>query len=214
MFPLAKTINSFTEAKLIKFIIFDILIVIVIISGFTYFMVSLSDSINISIAWVQSVVNFLTGTFALIIGWFILPILMPLIAGIFGEMVIERVEKRYYPSSNLRNGRFWPDIIHDIKFTLFSLLLNILIIPFYFIGIGFIMSIALNSYLIGREFFESAAGYHLGKPEASKFRKKHSSKVYLAGLILTLIALIPIVNLILPIIAIVWMVHLYHEIKK
>lgn len=211
MFPLAKTVESFPKAKLIKFIVFDILIVLAIIAGFTYWSASLGDSIDTG--WIRSVVNVFTGTFGLIIGWFILPILMPLIAGIFNEMVIERVEKVYYPNNTESKARFWPDMVHDIKFTLTSLGLNILVIPLYFIGIGFIVSIVLNAHLIGREFFESAAGYHLGKPEANRLRKSHRSKIYLSGLALTIIALTPIANLFLPIIAIVWMVHVYHDLK-
>jgi len=213
MFPLAKTLESFFKAKLIKFIVLDILIVLAIISGFTYFSVSYADSINIDTEWIKSILKFLTGGFALIVGWFILPILMPLIAGIFSEMVIKRVEGIYYPNDTEDKARFWPDMIHDIKFTLYSLFLNIIIIPLYFIGIGFIASIILNSYLLGREFFESAAGYHLGKPEANKLRKKHNTKIYLSGFALTVMALIPILNLFLPIIAIVWMVHVYHKLK-
>jgi len=213
MFPLAKTLESFSKARLIKFIIFNILIVLAIIGGFTYWSVSYTNSLNIDTGWIKSILSFLTGTFALIVGWFILPILMPLIGGIFSEIVIKRVEHVYYPNDEEDKARFWPDMIHDIKFTLYSLGLNILVIPLYFVGIGFIVSIALNSYLIGIEFFESAAGYHLGKPMASKLRRKHSSKVFFSGFVLTIMALIPFVNLILPIIAIVWMVHIYHEIK-
>jgi len=70
------------------------------------------------------------------------------------------------------------------------------------------------SYLLGREFFETAAGYTIGKKEASVLRNKHQIKVYTGGLMLTLMSLVPLLNLFIPIIAVVWMVHLYHYIKE
>jgi CysZ protein len=75
-------------------------------------------------------------------------------------------------------------------------------------------SIVLNAYLLGREFFESAAGYHLGKPQAKVLGTQHKWVIYSGGLVICLLALIPIINLFVPIIAVVWMTHVYHSIKK
>jgi CysZ protein len=110
--------------------------------------------------------------------------------------------------------KFWPDFVHDIKFTLRALLLNILILPFYFFGAGFILSIALNSYLLGREFFESAAGYHLGKIQAAELGRQYKGAVYCGGFVITLLTLVPFLNILVPIWAVVWMVHVYHFVQK
>ena len=144
-----------------------------------------------------------------------LPVLTVLIAGMFQETVIHRIEFVYYPD-NIReeSPKFWPDLLHDIKFTIWALLLNLIILPLYFIGIGFVASIILNSYLLGREFFESAAGYHLGKPEAKNLGTQNRFAIFIGGLVITLLALIPVINLFIPIFAVVWMVHVYHKIIK
>ena len=215
MFPITKTVRSFSEAKIKRYIIYDILIAILIGGIFTYLSIYYSNKFaNIETSWLNSIFSYFTGTMAIIISWFMLPILVPLIAGFFEEMVIKKVEDNCYPENKTRDAKFWPDMIHDIKFTFLSLFLNILIIPFYFLGIGFIISILLNSFLLGTEFFEIAAGYTLGKKEASKLRKKNRFKVYTGGLIITLITLVPILNLTVPIIATVWMLHLYHNIEN
>ncbi|MDY6863312.1 MAG: hypothetical protein SV062_10040 [Thermodesulfobacteriota bacterium] len=102
-----------------------------------------------------------------------LPAIIPLIAGIFQEKAIHKVELVYYPdSTRKKEPKFFPDFKHDITFTIWALFLNILVLPSYFFGIDFIISILLNTYLLGREFFESAAGYHLGKANAKKLGKK------------------------------------------
>jgi len=171
--------------------------------------------IQIETGWLDTLIGWLIGIFSGVGGWFMLPVLTVLIAGMFQETVIHRVEFVFYPDKvRTDSPKFWPDIWHDIKFTIFALTLNIIILPLYLIGIGFIVSILLNSYLLGREFFESAAGYHLGKPEAMNLGAENRIIIFIGGLVITLLALIPVLNLFVSIFAIVWMVHLYHHLLE
>jgi len=140
-------------------------------------------------------------------------VLTVLVAGMFQETVIHRVEKAYYPQTLRKEApAFWPDAWHDVKFTFWAVLLNILILPLFLVGIGFVVSIALNSHLIGREFFESAAGYHLGKGQARQMGRSYKRIIFTNGLILALMALVPVLNLFIPIIAVVCMTHVYHRL--
>ena len=102
----------------------------------------------------------------------------------------------------------------DLKFTLWALFLNLLVLPLYLFGVGVLVSILLNSYLLGREFFEAVAGYHIGKPQAHKLGQQHRATVYGGGFAITLMTLVPLLNLFVPIIAIVWMVHVYHGLRQ
>ena len=132
----------------------------------------------------------------------------------FQETTIHRVEKTDYPETVRQNPpRFWPDFIHDIRFTLWALFLNILVLPTYLIGIGPVVAVLLNSYLLGREFFESAAGYHRGKAQAKKLARYHGGTVYFGGFVITALTITPVINLFAPIIALVWMVHIYHSVE-
>jgi len=104
--------------------------------------------------------------------------------------VIHRVRNVYYPNSApIQELKFWPDIWHDIKFTMWALFLNMLVLPLYLFGIGFVVSIVLNGYLLGREFFESAAGYYLGKPKAKELGRQNIRVVYGGGIVITLMTL-------------------------
>jgi CysZ protein len=185
-----------------------VLVSVAIVTSITAFLVDLETG------WLDTLVNWAVGGIAGIAGWFMLPALVVLIAGMFQERTIDRVVRAYYPDKvRTQEPRFWPDMMHDIRFTLRALLLNILVLPLYLLGIGFIVSIALNSYLLGREFFEGAAGYHMGKPEAAKLGQKNKAAVYGGGLVITLMTLLPGANLFVPIFAIVWMVHVYHGLR-
>jgi CysZ protein len=216
MYPFAKTVESVTKAGLMGMMIgcagLAVTVVIVLVTIVTSLTAHL---VNVETGWLDSLVNWIVGGITGIAGWFMLPALVVLIAGMFQEKTIDRVERAYYPEeARIQPPRFWPDLRHDIRFTTWALFLNILVLPFYLFGIGFILSIGLNSYLLGREFFESAAGYHLGKPEAKTMGEKNRATVYAGGLAITLMTLMPMLNLFVPILATVWMVHVYHGLRK
>jgi CysZ protein len=208
-------LDSVTKAKLLGLMIACaglavavVLVVVAVVTSLTAHLVDLETG------WLDTLVNWVAGLITGIAGWFMLPALVVLIAGMFQERTIDRVERAHYPDKvRSEEPRFWPDVKHDVRFTLRALFLNILVLPLYLIGIGFVVSIALNSYLLGREFFESAAGYHMGKPEAEKLGQQKKVAVYGGGLVITLMTLIPGVNLFVPIFAIVWMVHVYHGLR-
>jgi CysZ protein len=216
MYPFAKTLASLTKANLLGLMVacagLAVAVVLVAVGAVTWLTEHL---VNIETGWLDTLVNWIAGAITGIAGWFMLPALIVLIAGIFQEKTIQKVELAYYPEGvRSQEPRFWPDVIHDIRFTLRALFLNILVLPLYLFGIGFIVSVLLNSYLLGREFFESAAGYHMGKPEAKAVGQKHKGAVYGGGLVITLMTLVPMVNLFVPVFAIVWMVHVYHGLNR
>ena len=216
MLPFSKTIESIFKTKLLTIMlacaILAIIVVLILVTAITWVSAVL---IQIETEWIDTTVGWLIGLITGIGGWFMLPVLTVLIAGMFQETVIHRIEFVYYPDKiRSESPKFWPDIWHDIKLTIWALFLNLIILPFYFLGIGFIVSIILNSYLLGREFFESAAGYHLGKPKAKNLGSQNRFIIFIGGLVITLMALIPVLNLFVPIFAVVWMVHVYHSISK
>ncbi|MEJ2545475.1 MAG: EI24 domain-containing protein [Calditrichaceae bacterium] len=216
MFPLVKTISSIKRAKLFSLMIgCALLAVLVVIALIVLITWGTSYLVEFEKEWVNTIFTSLAGVLSSVGGWFMLPSLTILIGGMFQETVIHRVEKHYYPDKMRKESpKFWPDFFHDVRFTIKSIFLNILIFPTYFFAIGFVISILLNTYLLGREFFETAAGPHHGKAKANKMLKKNKSTVYGSGLVIILMNLIPILNIFVPIIGMVWMVHVYHFISN
>jgi len=177
---------------------------------FTWFIAHL---VAINNAWFDALFTASVGILTGVGGWFMLPSLIVVIAGFFQEAVIRHVEQKEYPQAAPQAKLpFWPELLHDLRFTAWSLFLNLLILPFYLFGVGFVMSVALNAYLVGREFFESVAGYHLGKAEAKALRRQHRKIAFGGGLMITLFTLTPGINLFAPLLAVIWMVHVYHAL--
>lgn len=216
MLPFSKTLHSLRDPRLLLIItacaFLGIIVVVSAVAGITWLAATF---FTFEREWLNTLVTVAAGIIGGIGGWFMLPVVVVLIGGIFQETVIHQVEKRDYPERvRKEEPTLWPDLQHDIFFTLRALLLNLLVLPFYLFAIGPLLSIALNSYLLGREFFETAAGHHLGKPAARKLGREHRKTVYGGGLVITCLTLLPVLNLIVPVMATVWMVHAYHAISK
>ncbi len=214
MFPFIKTLRSIFNARLFGLMLLSAVlgIIVVILAVVAISWVS-AHMIEIETEWLDTLVSGMISVITGISGWFMLPAVVVLIAGMFQEIAISRVEAKSYPQNQRQEKpKFWPDTLHDIKFVLWALFLNILVLPLHLIVIGFLISVAINSYLTGREFFEMAAGYHIGKPQASKLIRHNRRAVYIGGFMITLMAAVPLLNLFVPIVAVVWMVHVYHQI--
>ncbi len=216
MFPLLKTFVSIKKANLLGLMAMCALLAIIVVAGAVAGVTWMTDRfITIERGWLDTLLNWTVGLLTGVGGWFMLPALTVLISSLFQETVIQRVERFDYPDTvRDENLKFWPEIRHDLKFTGLAVGLNILVLPLYLFGIGFAVSILLNSYLLGREFFESAAGYHLGKNRARILGGQNRKAMYGGGLVITVMAILPLLNLFVPIIAIIWMVHVYHQIRQ
>jgi CysZ protein len=215
MYPLVKTFNSLKKANLFGLMFACALLAVIVIFGAVGSVTWITDRfVAIQRGWLDTLFNWVVGVLTGIGGWFMLPALTVLVSSLFQEAAIQRVERVYYPDV-IRSEvlKFWPEILHDLKFTGLAVALNVLIMPLYLLGIGFPASILLNSYLLGREFFESAAGYHLGKTSARELGLRHKKAMYGGGFAITVMAIVPFLNLFVPILAIVWMVHVYHQIR-
>ena len=216
LFPVKKTLSSVIRAKLLPVMFscsaLGLILVISTVSALTFFGARIVD---FSTPWIQTLSTFLMGGVFSVAGWFMLPVLIVLIAGMFQDITVRRVEKTCYPHSMTnRPPGFWPDLVHDIRFTLRALTLNILVLPLYVLAVGPFVSIALNSYLLGREFFESAASYHMNKAEARTLGHSHKAAIYLGGFMITLLTLTPFLNVFAPIFALVYMIHVLHGIME
>jgi len=80
---------------------------------------------------------------------------------------------------------------------------------FFFLGpLNLFVFYALNGYLLGREYFELIAHRRMEPLQALHLRRAFQGQMFLAGVIITFLMTIPVVNLLAPVIATATMVHL------
>jgi len=151
---------------------------------------------------------------ASVLAWFLFPGIMPIIVSFFDERIARTIEAQDYPAAAPgKSPEFFPELFHDARFAVTAILLNILVLPLYLLPvINIFLFYFLNGYLLGHEFFVMAAKRHMPVQDAENLRKKHSRIVFAAGILLTLLATVPIINLFAPFWGIALMVHLYHRL--
>ncbi|MES0883274.1 sulfate transporter family protein [Roseibium sp. SCP14] len=164
--------------------------------------------------WVEWSISILTGIGAVFALGFLIAPISALFAGLFQDDIADIVETRDYPGD--RPGKALPfaqSIGQTIKFTgiviagnIFALLL--LLIP----GVNLVAFFLVNGYLLGREFFEFAAMRFMPPEQARAFRKARGGTVFLGGLVIACLLAVPILNLVTPIFATIFMMHLYKRL--
>jgi CysZ protein len=159
----------------------------------------------------ESVVAVMAGLGLFVAFMFLVPSVTALVASMFTDDVAEIVESRDYPHH--RPGRalpVWIAVWEAAKFFGVVLAVNLLALPTLLIaGVGVAVFFLVNTYLLGREYFEMAAMRFRPPAEARAMRKAYAGRVFAAGLPIAGLVSVPILNLITPIFATVYMVHVH-----
>ena len=145
---------------------------------------------------------------------FLMPVVTAFVGSFFVDEVADYVERASYPADP--PGRALPlmrALIEGIKTALLALVVYLFALPFViFAGIGFVILFLANAWLLSREYFELAAMRFQPLAEAKALRRQHAGYLFAAGLIIAAIVSIPIVNLVTPLFAMTFMVHLHKRL--
>jgi len=163
---------------------------------------------------VEKLSDIFGGVLVIIATWFLFPSIVTLIVSFFLEQAALAVENKHYPDLPAARGQDLKEILRiTLKFTGLSIVLNILALPiyvvFFFLGpLNLFVFYGLNGYLLGREFFELIAHRRMEPLQATHLRSAFQGQMFLAGVIITFLMTIPVINLVAPVVATAAMVHL------
>jgi len=164
-----------------------------------------------SYPWIDTVLAILTGVgFFVGLGFLVAPI-TSLLAGLFADEVAEVVESTHYPADPPgRAVPFGQSILTTLRFTGIVVLGNLVALLLLLVpGVNIAAFFLVNGYLLGREYFEQAAMRFMPPAEARALRRRHAVWVFLAGLLIAALLAVPILNLLTPLFATAFMVHLH-----
>ncbi len=136
------------------------------------------------------------------------------VASFFLDDIATIVEREIDPhAAPGRPAPLIPSVAMGLRFAALSILVNIVVLLLtLFTGVGFVSFFLLNGYLLGREYFELAAMRHLAPGDAVALRRRTSGQVYLAGVIISGVVAVPVLNLLTPLFATAFMVRLYKRV--
>ena len=157
------------------------------------------------------------GLAVLALSWLLFPAVVTLIMSFFLERVAAAVEALDYPGYGPpRRQPIRETLGAMVRLTALTLLLNLLALPVYLLlpGINLFLFLALNGYLLGRGYFEVVALRRLDAAAAKAVRNRFGLRVFLGGVMIAALFSLPFVNLVTPLIATAFMVHLFEALPR
>jgi uncharacterized protein involved in cysteine biosynthesis len=162
-------------------------------------------------------VNLMGGLGVLVLSWLLFPAIVTLIMSFYLERVAATVEALDYPGrSPPRRQPIVEMLVVMLRLTGLTLLLNLLALPVYLLapGINLFLFLALNGYLLGRGYFEVVALRRLDAGEARAVRSRFAGRIFLGGVVIAGLFALPLVNLVAPVIATAFMLHIFEALPR
>jgi CysZ protein len=164
--------------------------------------------------WAETLAAISAGLVLLVAFFFMMAPVTAIFAGLYLDDIAGRVEARHY--SHDTKGRplsGFRAVQTSLQFALIILAVNFAVLPLVFTGIGALALIVANAYLLSREFFEMIAMRHMPVDEARLLRKENTPQVFAAGFVPALLSIIPVVNLLVPLFATSYFMHIFKQVR-
>ncbi len=170
----------------------------------------------IFLPWVEMAIGLLGPLAVLIMVIVLFPAVVTTISMLRAEKLLLAVEARHYSDLPPPRQQSMIEILKVTgRFLGLAFLLNILILPLYLIPLGNIaIFLGLNGYLLAREYFEVIALRRMDPAKAKSFFKSYRKNFILAGAIIAALLSIPLLNLFVPALAVIFMLHVFEAIHS
>lgn len=213
---LARAIAQLGDPAIFRVIILSILgsvlLFAALLTGFGWV---LANTSLFDLAWVETGIDVLGGLAALMLAWLMFPAAMVAVSSLMLDSIVAAVERRHYPHLGPpRPVPLWRSLWETLKFLGMVLALNLLALPLYFVPlVNLVVFFLINGYLIGREYYELVAVRRLSLPAVRFLRDERRGTLFVAGLIIAFLSSLPLVNLLVPVLAAAFMLHLFEAMR-
>jgi CysZ protein len=153
----------------------------------------------------------------LLLSWLLFPALVTLVMGFFLERVAAAVEQLDYPGHGPpQRQSIRETVVIGIRLMLLSIALNLLALPIYLLVpvLNIFVFLGLNGYLFGREYFELIALRRLDINAVKTVRRSFGGRIFIGGVIIAGMFAVPLINLVAPVIATAFMVHMFEGLPR
>ena len=143
------------------------------------------------------------------------------VAALFGSLFVDEIasaiENTHYALDPKAPGTsFATNLKAGLRMAGVIVLVDVVLLPvnIFLPGIAWIATVAVNGFLLGREYFELAALRHLPLAAADALRKRCAGQVFAGGLIISVLTAVPLVNLFAPLFGAALMVHFFKQVTQ
>jgi CysZ protein len=165
------------------------------------------------VTWTAGLVS---GSLLLVGLMFLVGPITALVASFFLDDIAGQVEAADYPADPPgRPVPAWSAIFNAIGFFGAVIAVNLVCLALLVVpGINLAAFFIGNGYLLGREYFELAALRFRPMAQVRVLRRQHRGTLFLGGMIIAGLLAVPLVNLLTPLFATAFMVHLHKRLTS
>ncbi|MBC7737726.1 MAG: EI24 domain-containing protein [Candidatus Saccharibacteria bacterium] len=221
-----KALGQLGDARFLRVMVVGVALSLALLFGIYAILVGLVDQLipgHIKIPFVGEIGGitalFDWGSLALVLVLSVF-LMMPVasaFSAFFLDWVADAVEDRHYPGLPPVQGMGLGAMLLDtLAFLTLLIAVNLLSLVLWAVT-GPVMPLitwGLNGYLLGREFFTLVAARHLGREGAMAMRRRFSTQVWLAGVLMAAPLAFPLVNLLVPVLGVATFTHMFHRLQR
>jgi len=153
--------------------------------------------------------------------FFLFRIIAVAVVGIFGDDVVAAVEAKHYPEAlaEARDVPFGRSVAMGLGSAGRLILVNLAVSPLYLLllitGVGTaILFFIVNGWLLGQDLGEMVAARHVSQKGMKSWRGSTGFQRFALGLAGTALFLVPILNLVAPVLGAAMATHLFHGRRR
>ncbi|MEO3470981.1 EI24 domain-containing protein [Roseomonas sp. CAU 1739] len=163
--------------------------------------------------WLSWLAQAAGGALGLVLAWWLFLPVAAMIASQLVEPVAAAVERRHYPGlAPPKGASVAVQIAFGLRFGLRLLVIQILLVPLLFIPVaGFALALLVSAYALGAGIMQQTALLRMNPVAARLAWRRNRLSGWVLGIVLALMAMVPFLNLLVPVLGTAAAVHLLHR---
>jgi len=168
-------------------------------------------------SWINFLLDILAPFLMMILFAYLGAPVAALFASFFLEDVAGAIEARDYPADAKSNPMpVGAAVSASLRALGLLIVVNILLLPFHVFmpGVADILTFLADGWFLGRQYFDLVALRHLPLAEVDAMRRRYSSAIFLGGIMISLMAVIPFADFIAPVFGAGLMTHAFRKFSQ
>jgi CysZ protein len=172
-----------------------------------------------SSAWLNQSLHVLGGLGVVVLSLILFPSVFGVVQAFFVDGMADRIEVKHYPEQGAARGAaVWDGLMVALNVLVLMVVVNLVMLPVYvvgslFLGAGMVIFYAVNGWLCGREYFAQVALRRMTRAETKLWMRANRGTLWVAGIAITLLGTVPLLNLAAPVVGCVFMVHVARSLR-
>ena len=168
------------------------------------------------IHWLDHIVGAAGSIGAIILAWALFPAFSAVVMSFFLNGVADAVEAKHYPGLPPQRRQSFGEILAvTLRLLVAAIVLNLLaLLVIWWPIVNLVVYYGINGYLVGRNYFVLVALRRLDPAASAALWRANRGRLILAGAAIAFLLSLPFVNLVAPVWATAFLLHVFEGLRS